>query len=69
MNERQIKLVIRLLEGFEGKLPGSTWATIAKCSADTALRAIDELVASGVLKKSESGGRSTSYELVVRVPA
>jgi len=64
LNERQIKLVNRLLDGFEGKLTSSKWAAIAKCSADTALRDISELVARGVLKKSESGGRSTSYELI-----
>ncbi|MBT2299540.1 Fic family protein [Variovorax paradoxus] len=63
LNERQIKLVNRLLDGFEGKLTSSKWASIAKCSPDTALRDINELVALGVLKKSDSGGRSTSYEL------
>ncbi|GAA4336265.1 Fic family protein [Variovorax defluvii] len=65
LNERQIKLINRLLDGFEGKLTSSKWAAIAKCSADTALRDISDLVARGVLKKSESGGRSTSYELVL----
>jgi len=64
LDERQIKLVNRLLDGFDGKLTSSKWAAIAKCSADTALRDISELVARGVLKKSESGGRSTSYELI-----
>ncbi len=63
MNERQIKLINRLLEGFEGKLTSSKWAAIAKCSPDTALRDINELIAQGVLMKSASGGRSTSYEL------
>lgn len=63
MNERQIKLVNRLLDGLDGKLTSSKWAAIAKCSADTALGDINELVAAGVLKKSESGGHSTSYEL------
>jgi Fic family protein len=62
-NERQIKLLNRLLDGFDGKLTSSKWAAIAKCSPDTALRDISELVASGVLKKSAAGGRSTSYEL------
>lgn len=62
-NERQIRLVNRLLDGFEGKLTSSKWASIAKCSPDTALRDINELVALGVLKKSDSGGRSTSYDL------
>jgi Fic family protein len=63
MNERQVKLLNQLLDGFEGKLTSSKWALIAKCSADTALRDINELVASGALRKSASGGRSTSYEL------
>ena len=65
LNERQIKQLDRLLDGFEGKLTSSKWAAIAKCSADTALRDIGDLVARGVLMKSGSGGRSTSYELVM----
>jgi Fic family protein len=63
LNERQVKLVNRLLDGFEGKLTSSKWATIAKCSPDTALRDITDLLARGVLRKSDAGGRSTSYEL------
>ena len=63
MNERQIKLLNRLLDGFEGKLTTSKWAKIAKCSPDTALRDITALLSHGVLLKSTSGGRSTSYEL------
>ena len=63
LNERQVNLLNRLLDGFEGKLNSSKWATIAKCSPDTALRDINELLARGVLRKSAAGGRSTSYEL------
>ena len=63
MNERQVKLVNRLLDGFEGKLTSSKWATIAKCSPDTALRDITDLLTRGVLRRSDAGGRSTSYEL------
>ncbi|MFT4194724.1 Fic family protein [Ottowia sp.] len=63
MNERQIKLLNRLLDGFEGKLTSSKWAAIGKCSQDTALRDISQLLALGVLQKSPAGGRSTSYEL------
>ena len=63
MNERQIKLINKMLDGFEGKLTSSKWAIIAKCSPDTALRDINDLLERGVLVKSESGGRSTSYEL------
>jgi len=63
MNERQIKLLNKLLDGFDGKLTSSKWAIIAKCSPDTALRDITDLLERGALVKSDSGGRSTSYEL------
>jgi Fic family protein len=63
LGERQVKLVNRLLDGFEGKLTSSKWAAIAKCSPDTALRDTNELMAHGMLRKSAAGGRSTSYEL------
>lgn len=62
-NERQVKLLDRLLDGFEGKLTTSKWAAIAKCSPDTALRDINDLLARGVLRKTDAGGRSTRYEL------
>ena len=62
-NERQVKMLNRLLAGLEGKLTSSEWAAIAKCSPDTALRDITDLRARGVLRKSDAGGRSTSYEL------
>ncbi len=63
LNERQVKLVNRLLDGFRGKLTTSKWAVIAKCSPDTALRDITDLLTRGILRKSAAGGRSTSYEL------
>lgn len=66
LNERQIRLINRLLDGFDGKLTSSKWAAIAKCSQDTALRDITELLERDVLTKSEASGRSTSYELVPR---
>ncbi|NIA56985.1 Fic family protein [Massilia sp. TW-1] len=64
LNERQVKVLNRLLDGFEGKLTSSKWAALAKCSPDTALRDIQELVTQGVLQRSGAGGRSTSYDLV-----
>jgi Fic family protein len=67
LNARQIKLLNRLLDGedgsFVGKLTSSKWAAIAKCSPDTALRDIQDLLQLGVLQKSESGGRSTNYAI------
>lgn len=63
LNERQRLVITRLLEGFEGKLTTSKWATLTKSSADTALRDIQQLVERGVLVKGTAGGRSTSYTL------
>jgi Fic family protein len=63
LNDRQRDIVNRLLDGFEGKLTSSKWATIEKCSPDTALRDIADLVERGLLKKDKGGGRSTSYSL------
>jgi Fic family protein len=62
-NERQRKVVDRLLDGFEGKLTSSIWAKLAECSQDTALRDIEDLVKHGILVKDAAGGRSTSYSL------
>jgi len=64
-NDRQRAIINRLLNGFEGKLTSSKWALLAKCSQDTALRDIGDLVARGVLAKDVAGGRSTSYSLVI----
>lgn len=61
MNERQIKVLNRLLNGFEGKLTTGKWAALATCSNDTALRDINDLLQRGVLKKSTAGGRSANY--------
>ncbi len=63
LNERQVLLLNRLLDGFEGKLTSSKWAQLAKCSQDTALRDISALLEAGVLYKQAAGGRSTGYEL------
>jgi Fic family protein len=64
INERQRDILNRMLDGFEGKLTSSKWALIEKCSPDTALRDIQDLVDQGILAKDEGGGRSTSYSLV-----
>ena len=64
-NSRQRDMLERLLNGFKGKLTSSKWAKMQKCSADTALRDINQLIAFGVLRKDAGGGRSTSYSLIV----
>ena len=63
VNERQRKVINRLLDGFEGKLSTSKYAKLAKCSADTALRDIKLLLDQGILLQEEGAGRSTSYRL------
>ncbi|MEO5348195.1 MAG: hypothetical protein H7836_00905 [Magnetococcus sp. YQC-3] len=52
-----------MLDGFQGKLTSSKWAAIARCSSDTALRDINELISLGVLHKMAGKGRRTAYEL------
>lgn len=64
INERQRKLINLQFDGFFGKLSTGKWAKIAKCSTDTALNDIRDLVEKGILKKSEEGGRSTNYVMV-----
>lgn len=64
LNERQKKLLNKLLDGFDGKLTSSKWAKIAKCSKDTAIRDINDLIDKNILQKEAAGGRSTNYELM-----
>jgi Fic family protein len=64
LNDRQRKVLNRLLDGFEGKLTSSKWAKLTRCSQDTAHRDIIDLVNRGILAKDSAGGRSTSYSLI-----
>lgn len=64
LNERQRKVLNVLLDGFEGKLNSSKWYKLCHCSQDTALRDINDLIAKGILRKKQEGGRSTNYEIV-----
>lgn len=63
VNKRQQVVINRLLNDFQGFLTTSKYAKIAKCSSDTALRDIRELIDRGILLQNERGGRSTSYRL------
>ena len=63
MNERQVKVVNKLWDGFEGKLTTSKWAKICKISQPTALRDINDLVEKGILIRSDEGSKNTSYIL------
>jgi Fic family protein len=63
LNERQRKMLSLFMDKFEGKLTSSKWAKITKCSADTALRDIQDLIKKGILEREDGGGRSTSYKI------
>lgn len=63
LNDRQRLMLNKLFDGFEGKLTSSKWAKIAKCSQDTAIRDIQDLIGKGILQKEAQGGRSTNYKL------
>jgi len=63
VNERQRKVLNRMLDGFTGKLTTSKWAKICSCSQDTALRDINDLIEKGMLRDSGEGGRSANYLL------
>ncbi|HWU13414.1 MAG TPA: Fic family protein [Caulobacter sp.] len=64
-NERQRKVLNRLLDGFDGKLTNAKWVALTKSSPDTALRDLRDLVERGALVKDAGGGRSTSYSLAL----
>jgi Fic family protein len=65
LNARQRNMLNRLLDGFEGKLTNAKWALIEKCSPDTALRDINDLLDQGILARDPGGGRSTSYSIAL----
>lgn len=65
INERQRKLLNRLLDEFDGKLTSGKWARIAGCSKDSAIRDINDLITKDILQKDAAGGRSTSYKLKI----
>lgn len=63
VNERQRLVLNRMLGEFQGHMNTSKYAKLAKCSADTALRDIRDLLDRGILIQNPGGGRSTSYRL------
>lgn len=63
LNKRQKRMLNKLLDGFDGKLSSGKWAKITKCSTDTALNDIKDLISKDILRKTDEGGRSTNYEL------
>lgn len=74
INERQRFVIHYLYENYSkevGFLRTSTYAKLAKCSTDTALRDLQDLVAKEMLK-AEDSGKKTNYVIVspknIRIP-
>jgi Fic family protein len=63
VSERQKKIINKLLDDFEGYLTSSKYSRMAKCSKETAIRDIQDMMQKKILIKNDSGGRSTSYRL------
>ncbi len=63
LNGRQIMMLNKLLDGFKGKLTTAKWAKIAKCSHDTALRDIKDLIEKHILMQENGSGKNVSYAL------
>lgn len=64
LNTRQHHMVGILLDDFFGKLSSTKWAKMTKCSSDTALRDIKDLIEKGILEKDVIGSKNTTYTLI-----
>ena len=64
MSQRQTNILNLFLDGYEAKITSKTWASLAKCSKDTAIRDIQDLVSKGVLREDISGAKRPSYSIV-----
>ncbi len=65
LNQRQIEMINRLWNGFEGKMTTGKWSKMMKCSSDTALRDINDLIQKGILRKDDGNSRNIGYELII----
>ena len=64
MTERQTQMLNLFLDGYEAKITSKTWASLAKCSKDTAIRDIQDLVNKNILREDIPGAKRPSYSIV-----
>jgi len=64
LSQRQTDMLNLFLDGYEAKITTKTWASLAKCSADTALRDIHDLVEKGILREDIPGAKRPSYSII-----
>lgn len=64
MTARQTEMLNLFLDGYEAKITSKSWATLAKCSKDTAIRDLQDLVAKNILREDIPGAKRPSYSIV-----
>lgn len=64
LNQRQLDMLNLFLDGYEAKITSKNWASLAKCSKDTAIRDIQDLVEKGILREDIPGAKRPSYSII-----
>lgn len=64
LNQRQTDILNLFLDGYEAKITSKTWASLGKCSKDTAIRDIQDLVAKDILREDIPGAKRPSYSII-----
>ena len=64
MTARQMQVLNIFLDGYETKITSKSWAALAKCSKDTAIRDIQDLIGKNVLREDIPGAKRPSYSIV-----
>ena len=64
MTERQTKMLNLFLDGYEAKITSKSWASLAKCSKDTAIRDIQDLISKNILTEDIPGAKRPSYSII-----
>lgn len=64
LSQRQTDMLNLFLDGYEAKITSKTWASLAHCSKDTAIRDIQDLVEKEILREDIPGAKRPSYSII-----